>query len=197
MIKAVLFDADGVLINAVQFSKTLAKEHGVSRQQTEPFFTGPFRKAITGKANLKEIIAPYLIKWKWRGGVDAFLNYWFESEHHIDEQLVAYIQNLRVKNIKCYLATNQEQNRIEYMLTNMGFKDNFDGIYASSHLGHRKPTLKFYDLIVKDLKLKKDQILFWDNSEKNIAAAKHFGIHAEVYTTFEDFTQRMNAEYKL
>ena len=140
---------------------------------------------------------PFLAEWNWHGGVDAFLQYWFESEHKIDEALIGYIQELRAKNIMCYVATNQEKNRIEYMLKNMGFADAFDGVFASSHIGHKKPTVQFYEMVVASLKLKKDQIMFWDDTEKNVDVAKHFGIHAELYTDFENFVTKMQSEYKL
>lgn len=197
MIKAILFDADGVLLNGEKFSRVLAKEKGLSEEITHEFFKGPFKDTIIGKKDLRTILPPFLAKWNWRGGVDAFLQYWFESEHKIDEALVAYVQELRSKNIQCYVATNQEKNRIEYMLKNMGFAGAFDGVFASSHIGHKKPTLKFYETVVASLNLKKDQILFWDDTEKNVDAAKHFGIHAHVYTTLEHFMEVMQGEYKL
>ncbi len=197
MIKTILFDADGVLFNGEMFGKVLAKEKNIPEESIRDFFTGPFQDAIIGKKDLRDILPPYLAHWKWHGSVDAFMQYWFESEQKIDEALIDYIQKLRARNIHCYVATNQEKNRIEYMLKNVGFADSFDGIFASSHIGHKKPTLQFYEMVVASLKLKKDQILFWDDSEKNVAAAKHFGIHAHVYTTFDDFMKVMQTEYKL
>lgn len=197
MIKAILFDADGVLLNGEKFDQVLVKEKGLTKEATREFFKGPFQDAIVGEKNLHDILPPYLAKWNWRGDVNSFLQYWFESEHKIDEALVAYIQQLRAKNIACYVATNQEKNRIEYMLKNMGFAGSFDGVFASSHIGHKKPTIKFYETVVASLKLKKDQILFWDDTEKNIDAAKHFGLHAHVYTTLENFMEVMQSEYKL
>ena len=197
MIKTILFDADGVLLNGEKFGKVLAKEKNISEETTRDFFTGPFQEAIVGKKDLRDILPPFLTKWKWHGSVDTFMQYWFEAEQKIDEALIAYIQKLRTRNIQCYIATNQEKNRIEYMLKNMGFADAFDGVFASSHIGHKKPTLQFYEMVVASLKLKKDQILFWDDSEKNVDGAKHFGIHAHVYTTFDDFVATMRSEYKL
>ncbi len=192
MIKAVLFDADGVLLTGERFSRKLAKDYGISTDITEPFFKGPFKECIIGNADLKELLPQYLQKWGWQKSVDDFLDEWFESEHKIDEQLVQYIQDLRKKGIKCYLATNQEKYRVQYMLDKMGFSECFDKVYASSHLGHRKPAMEFYSKVVEDLGLEKSQILFWDDTSENIDAANQFGLKAELYTSFEDFKDTMN-----
>ncbi len=60
MIKTILFDADGVLINGGQFSSHLEKDYGITREITAPFFTGPFIECLIGNADLKEVIPPYI-----------------------------------------------------------------------------------------------------------------------------------------
>jgi len=136
---------------------------------------------------------PYLKEWNWEGTVDEFLTYWFKSEHNIDMNLVKYISKLRAKGIKCYLVTNQEKYRGEYMLKEMDFQNVFDKIYASAHLGHRKPSQEFYEKVYADLgNVQKDEILFWDDNEENIEQAKIFGINAELYKNFEKFEGKMN-----
>ncbi len=82
--------------------------------------------------------------------------------------------------------------RAEYMLDKMGFADTFDKVYASAHLGHRKPDLEFFAKIMEDLgDVQVDEVLFWDDTPSHIDAAKEFGINAEIYTTFEDFKKKM------
>lgn len=197
MIKVIILDADGVLINGERFSVRLAKEYGISLEQTASFFTGPFNECLIGNADLKEALVPYLEEWGWKTGVDAFLEYWFAAEHSIDEELVAYIQELRKQGIKCFVATNQEKHRAEYMLEKMGFADSFDKLYASAHLGHKKPSIVFYEKLLAELgDVQKGEVLFWDDAPENIEGAKEFGIHAELYTSFDDFKQKMNRYVK-
>jgi FMN phosphatase YigB (HAD superfamily) len=65
-------------------------------------------------------------------------------------------------------------------------------MYVSAHLGHKKTNKEFFEKLVKDLdNIKKDEILFWDDDIENINTAKEFGIKAELYTTFEDFKQKI------
>lgn len=193
MIKAIIFDADGVLVHGKRkFSITLAEKHDISLEKTLPFFTGPFQDCLVGNKDLKETVAPYLKEWGWTKGVDALLDYWFQLERDTDEELISYIQELRHKGILCFLATNNEKYRFQYMLDKMGLANVFDRTYASAHLGHAKPSQDFFLKIFDELNnISKNEILFVDDSTENIEGAKDFGINAEIYTTFEDFKAKM------
>jgi len=192
MIKIVIFDADGLITNQERFSIALERDYGISVEKTLPFFNGVFQECLVGNADLKETISPYLADWGWTKGLDAFIEYWFEREHKINSELVEYIQGLRHKGILCFLATNNERYRFEYMLNKMGFKNSFDKTYSSAHLGHKKPNQEFFLKIFTDLKnIKKKEILFWDDRARHIQGAKDFGIHTELYTSFEDFKEKM------
>jgi HAD superfamily hydrolase (TIGR01509 family) len=193
MITTILFDADGVLINGKSFSTQLEKDFGISPELTTSFFVNEFSSCLIGTTDLKEKIEPYLKRWGWKGSVNDLLNYWFEVEHSIDKELINYIQYLRSKGIKCIVETNQEKYRAEYMLNKMGFKETFDEVIASAHLGAKKPDQSFFELILRKMNnTKKDDVLFWDDAISNIKAAKSFGIHAEHYTSFKDFKEKMS-----
>jgi putative hydrolase of the HAD superfamily len=193
MIKVIIFDADGVLNHSKRrFSILLAEKYGISVEKTSSFFEGPFQDCLTGDADLKEVIFPYLDKWGWDKGVDALLEYWFQQEHNVDEKIIQYIKELRSRDVLCLLATNNEKYRFQYMLDKMGFSNIFDKTYSSAHMGHKKPEQNFFLKIFKELNnIQKSEVLFTDDSIENIEAAKEFGIHAELYTSLENLKQKI------
>jgi len=174
--KCILFDADGVVVNSEMFSVQYQKEHDVSNDDMLPFFKGEFQNCIVGKADLIELVKPWLSKWKWNGTVDEFLQFWFKAEHNVDERIISVIQQLRKKGIKCYLATNQEKYRIQYMKNYMGFEELFDHVFSSAEIGHKKPEREFYKFILDEIKnehkIYPHEILFFDDSLENVKEAK-------------------------
>lgn len=195
MITALIFDADGVLINGERFSNILARDFHTDKAKEKEFFATTFQDCLIGRADLKESIAPYLPSFGWTGTADEFLDYWFRAEHRLNEELVQYIGKLREAGIPVVLATNQEKYRSQYMLEHMGFDAVFDKIYSSAHLGLKKPTAEFFARVVEDMNVNKAEILFWDDDQRNIAGATEYGLQAEFYTGYDAFLTTMSQKY--
>ena len=195
-IKCLLFDADGVVINSEMFSVQYLKQHDVSYDDMLPFFKGEFQNCIIGKADLIELVKPWLPKWKWTGTVDEFLQFWFKAEHNIDERMINTIKKLRKKGIKCYLATNQEKYRTQYMKDYMGFEELFDHVFSSADIGHKKPEKEFYEFILNEIKnehkIYPHEILFFDDSKGHVDSAKKLDIDAHFYENFDEFEKLIN-----
>jgi len=191
MIKSMLFDADGVVVDAKMFSIQYQKEHDVSNDEMLPFFKGDFQKCVVGQSDLMDEIEPWLTKWKWDGTAEEFLQYWFTAEHSVDEQVVEIIKELKENGIKCYLATNQEKYRAQYLEKQMGFGTLFDDMFLSSNIGHKKPERAYYEFILNEMKNKHNiepqEIMFFDDAQENVDVAKELGIDSYFYKDFEEF----------
>jgi putative hydrolase of the HAD superfamily len=189
--KAILFDADGVVIFPWRFARHLAREHGITPEMTRGFFQGVFEDCLVGKADLKGVLPPFLLEWGWPGSVDGFVATWLETENAVDGRIVAVIRSLRRAGFTCCLATSQERYRAEYMRTRMGFAEVFDRLFFSCELGCQKPDHAYYQIVERELGSEGQGILFWDDSAVNVQSARRWGWNAEVYSGFETFEKRL------
>ena len=69
-IKAVVFDADGMVVKGDRPSLRLARDYHVPMKKLNLFFDNEFKDCVLGKRDLKEAVAPYLPKWGWEGSVE-------------------------------------------------------------------------------------------------------------------------------
>jgi putative hydrolase of the HAD superfamily len=198
LIKAICFDADGVMVNpAFQFSRHLDEVHGIAPQTTMSFFTGIFNDCLIGEKRIREELPPYLESWGWRKGVDAFIQTWLEQDDVVDAKMVHGVKQLRKAGLTCCLATNQEHNRAAYMRNQMGFETLFDVCFISCEIGCQKPDTAYYRHIENALKIQPEEILFWDDSKGHVQAARQRGWMAEVYRTYDEFMSLMKVKYAL
>jgi putative hydrolase of the HAD superfamily len=193
MIKVVVFDADGVVITGTtRLSERLEKEYGISKEMTAPFFTGKFQDCLVGKADLKEEITKFLPEWGWKGTLEGFLKVWFEGEHAISEPIIEEVHKLKSRGIRCFIATNNEKYRTEYITKDMGFGDIFEYVFSSGNVGHLKHDVAHFEHIMQKIgPIDPGEILFWDDDEKNVATARKAGWNAEFYDSFEAFQKKM------
>ena len=69
----------------------------------------------------------------------------------------------------------------------------FDKIYSSSDLHMRKPDLEIYEYVLKDLGVNADKVLYFDDREENINAAKSLGIKSYLVTSTQDVCKVLQA----
>jgi putative hydrolase of the HAD superfamily len=182
-IKAVLFDLDGIVIVGRKyfFSERLAEEHHIPMEAVLEFFQNDLKPCSFGKADLKEKLAPYLAKWNWKGSVEDLLDYWFSSESTKDEEVLSIVKQLRDKGVRCYVATRQEKYRLQYLLDVVGLKDHFDGIFCTCNIGCDKSDPAFFEHALDELGLAPEEVLFFDDLQKNVDTANGLGINAHFY----------------
>jgi putative hydrolase of the HAD superfamily len=188
MIKAVLFDADGVILKKYKeyFSERFAREYGAPIEEIRLFFKGEFPECQRGSKDLKVEFEKYLPKWGWQKSVDEFLSYWFTNDVIADTEVLKEVAGIRARGLKCYLATDQEKYRAEYLTTTLKLSDVFDDCFFSYDIRHLKSSPEYFKEILKRTGLRPEEIAYFDDDRKNVETAKTLGINAVFYTTIAD-----------
>lgn len=179
--RALVFDVDGVLVEPRGFAAALEKQHGIPEALTQEFFLGAFQACLAGKANLEEVLPPYLKTWGWRGTTDHFIRLWLELDNRPSAEALSAVESVRSREDICCVASNQERLRARYISEDMGFAVRFDTLFFSCDLGAIKPTRDYYAKVQNDLGVSPSQILFWDDSQSHVDAAGNLGWNAFLY----------------
>lgn len=189
MTKAILFDADGVVLKKYKeyfVSQYFAREYKAPTDEINAFFAGDFRACQRGKLDLKEELAKYLVGWNWPNGADAFLEYWFTTDASIDPEVMKEVEKIRSTGLKCYLASDQEKYRASYIMERLDLKNKFDDYFFSYRLGCMKSEPEYFKEIFKITGLKPEEFVYFDDDQKNVDIAKSLGINAHFYTGIDD-----------
>jgi putative hydrolase of the HAD superfamily len=178
----VLFDVDGVLIRPWGFRDHLQREHDIPPERTQPFFRGPFVECLCGRADLREVLPPFMKQWGWAGTLEELLEVWFREDGDVDTELLSVVDRLRARGTRCGIATSQERLRAAHLASSLGFADRFDELFFSCELGASKPDPEYFSRVEARTRIAPARTLFFDDAEPNVAAARANGWRAHVYT---------------
>lgn len=182
MIKAVIFDLNGVFLKSEFLSDRVSRDYGVNKDE----FIAAL-KVVMDQVRLPnapkvfDLWKPYFEKWNLKLTEEEFLKYWFSGETLVPE-LLDYVNELKQKDIKIFILSNNFRERTTYYRENFPqlFAE-FDGVYFSWETGFVKSQPEAYLNLLKKNGLEPGKCVFFDDSDKNIELAKSLGIHAQKY----------------
>ncbi len=156
MLKGIIFDLDGTLIDSHYEWSLIRKKIGVDNFPILTYING--LKGVLKREAIKtlevfEKRATY--KARLQKGIKKFLAF------------------LLKKGIKKAIVTNNSRKNVEYLLEK--WKLSFDAIVTRDD-GVWKPSGKPLELVIKKLNLRKDEVIFIGNSNPDRLAAEAAGI---------------------
>ena len=196
--RAILIDADGVVIKFEHnFAECYSEQFNVPIDSFFEFFEKDYQPCALGRADIREAIKKYIPRWKWDGSVDELIDFWYSCQGQLDQGVLNVISAVRSARIPCYLATDQDRLRANHLTDGLGLRHHFDGFFFSCDLGFTKADSSFFRRTVDLLGCLPGDLLLWDDSLRNVEAARGAGLNAELYVNSGHLQEKMNALFSL
>jgi putative hydrolase of the HAD superfamily len=115
----------------------------------------------------------------------------------LDRRVLGWAQDLRRAGFRTSILSNLPRPLGETLRAEPGFLGHFDQVTFSYELGFVKPEPEIYRHAIEDLGIEPTEGLFLDDRPDNVQGARATGLHAEVFTTWEEFLARDRERYGL
>jgi len=192
--KAIIFDLGAVILN-INYQNTIDEFTKLGVNNATTFYskkvqTNLFNQIETGIISSNEFLKA-LQKETKNANINQVEKAWNALLLDLPEERVQLIRKLK-NNHSVYLLSNTNAIHIDAFkkqLSNrkwLAFCKLFDKMYLSHELGLRKPDVKIFEYILKEQKLKAEEVFFIDDSPQHIASAKKIGIHCHHLLDDED-----------
>jgi putative hydrolase of the HAD superfamily len=170
-----MFDMGGVVVKDFDVAPVIAKEFNMTREELLEEAGEELLKALSsGRISEKQF---WGIFYKKIGISSNRYDWWiryFNPERFPEVEKL--INELR-KNNRVICATNTFDSHYRYFLER-GDYNLFDRVYASNVIGYAKPDPQFYLYILNHEKIEPHKIIFMDDKEDNVKAAREIDINA-------------------
>ena len=119
---------------------------------------------------------------QWAEVFDAYTERWPETLVGSHEGTVAILRELKAQGTPLYALSNWSAEMFPYAETKFDWLQLFDGVVVSGRVQMVKPDRDIFDYLLRTYDLRAEDILFIDDLERNVAAARSYGIHAHRFT---------------
>jgi HAD superfamily hydrolase (TIGR01509 family) len=107
-------------------------------------------------------------------------------------ELVNLIKRLKNK-YKIVLFSDNYAPYLLRQIDHQGVRELFDDILISSDYGVTKSDERFFKIMLKEINHKPDEIIFVDDTLKNIQVAEQLGIESHLFENTEEFRKYLSA----
>ena len=190
-IRAILFDLGRVLIG---LDGPPIKDHWLSEtvDEAETWLRWSQSAAVkafeSGQLSVDEFAQEILKEQGFCISPDQFIQEFERWPTTFFEGATALLEQLRQGYTLAYYS-NISELHLSRLLKVCDLNDYFDFPFASYKIGFHKPDLQGYEYVVASIGIPAAEILFIDDSLKNVEAARQVGLQAEQAIGFEAVTQ--------
>ena len=192
MIKAAIFDLNGIFLQSPKLSTRFEKDFGIPADVFIPkllVIMDALRKPNAGPAF--EYWKPVLEEWNIAFTEDEFWKYWFGAEKP-SERMIAFATSLRQKGILVFILSNNFKERAEFYGHYPWIHEAVDKVYFSWQTGFVKPDANAWKLVLDENDLRPEECIYFDDQQKNLDASEKVGIKAFMFTNEEELEKFVN-----
>jgi len=183
-IKAIVFDLGGVLFREGKSVATekLFREKNYNKDVVLNVLKSP--KSFDLRAGLitdEEFWS--FVQQQLPQGYDAITikNYWYDG-YILDEDIFSLVKKLHGK-YKLFIFSGNIKSRVKYLEKKYDFRKYFDLEIYSYDYHFNRPKKEFIDVLIEKSGLNPQEMIYIDDSEEVMKAAKELGIKTVVYET--------------
>ena len=186
MIKLIVFDLDGVLVEARNFhyeafNRALAsidKKYVISREEHFAKYDGlSTEKKMVILRDEKGLPQEFFteIYNKKQEYTYQIIKERVNKEDH--KEITSLLRSLKTRNYKVYCASNSIRSSLELMLTQAGYIDYIDECFSNQDVGRPKPHPEIYLRCMVEARVKPKETLIIEDSKIGREAARESGGH--------------------
>ena len=178
MIKAILFDFDGVLTTDATGTQSICnyicKKTGLDAETFKKEYYQYNKDLLYGKTN-HEKIWDTLCK-----GINTKIDIKILKESFvntpIDSKMIGIIDKLKQQNYKSAMVTDNKKDRIDNIVNFYNWDKLFDEITISAEVGSGKDNSEIFEKTIKNLNVNAEECVFIDNQKKNLIIPESMGM---------------------
>lgn len=184
-IKAVIFDLGNVLVNydVRKAARYFSKAGGISQVRIwAHFFLSKFEQAYTrGEISTRQFYREACKVFKNPVSYKIFKHYWNDIfwENPGMEKLLVRIK----RHYPLYLISNTNALHYTYLRKHFKLLRHFKRRFPSHEVGARKPDLKIYRHVLREIGLRSEETVFIDDMKSFIVGARKAGMHTLRFKT--------------
>ncbi len=195
MIKGILFDLDGVLINTTKLQIDSTAKALSPYMKVNNYIRSILKQTITTKEKLKIFNEANYLKKNQLKKIYIEKKKIFEREIKkrkiFSQEIYDIFIHLRKNNYKCALVTNANLKTTLFIIKKMRINKFFSVIVTNENKIKPKPSPEPYIYAMKKLRLKKENCLIFEDSEVGLLSAKR----SSAKTVKVDNVKDLNKKY--
>ncbi len=172
-----IFDMGGVLAHNTDVFPDVFGFLGITGEQFSSFAGKDMERFLNGEVTTDEFWSSFSSRYGKKVEEELFGKFFSPG---IDQGVMEIIKRLK-NDSRVVCGTNTFDPHYDY-LSEHGYYDIFDAVFASNKIGVSKPNPDFYRYILNDEGIKPEDALFVDDSEVNVSAAQKLQIKSILFT---------------